>query len=114
VPGPDFKPGVRHFVSRVGSTPTGFRQRNYLFPYVWCPSPEIVGFFVRSTYESFAVARQHRSCEGRPVFQQLDREVSLNLWGGRFLYLASLQTRDTDFRAFPIAVRSFDFPDPKK
>ena len=26
VPGPDFKPGVRYFVSRVGSTPTGFRQ----------------------------------------------------------------------------------------
>jgi hypothetical protein len=28
VPGPDFKPGVRYFVSRVGSTPTGFRHIN--------------------------------------------------------------------------------------
>jgi hypothetical protein len=26
VPGPDFKPGVRYFVSLVGSTPTGFRH----------------------------------------------------------------------------------------
>jgi hypothetical protein len=30
VPGPDFKPGVRCFAARVGSTPTGFRQINTL------------------------------------------------------------------------------------
>jgi hypothetical protein len=56
VPGPDFKPGVRYFVSRVGSTPTGFRQLSYLFSLVWWSSSEIVRFFVRVTYESFAVA----------------------------------------------------------
>jgi len=41
VPGPDFKPGVRHLVSRVGSTPTGFRHlfsRSYSTNNALCPS----------------------------------------------------------------------------
>src|ERR1035438_10461320 len=49
VPGPDFKPGVRYVVSRVGSTPTGFRQLSHLFSLVWWSSSEIVRFFVRVT-----------------------------------------------------------------